>query len=67
MRTDGDFFREKVKTELCSYPAPDRPLFIMKAKHNSGTGSAQTITMMLGQQEAEALRKNLDEFLARFQ
>lgn len=67
MRTDCDFFREKVKTELVSYPAPDRPLFIMKAKHNSGTGSAQTITMMLGQQEAEALRKKLDEFLARFQ
>lgn len=67
MRTDCDFFREKVKTELYSYPAPDRPLFIMKAKHNSGTGSAQTITMMLGQQEAEALRKKLDEFLARFQ
>lgn len=66
MRADGDFFREKVKTELISYPAPDRPLFIMKAKHNSGTGSAQTITMMLGQQEAVALRNNLDLFLAQF-
>lgn len=66
MEIETDFFREKVKTSLEAYPAVDRPLFILKAKHNSGTGSNQNITMMLDQEQAEALRKNLDDFLSQF-